>query len=407
MTNSVFQAVAITDKVYWVGGIDWAVRDFHGYLTSRGTTYNAYLVLAQQPTLIDTVKANMYEEMMARVASVIDPKNVEIIVSNHAEPDHSGSLVRTIDAIKPRAVYASAKGAEALEQHYHAHLPVTVVPDKGTISLGDMTLTCAETKLVHWPDSMVSYLAERRLLFSQDAFGMHLADYRRFADEMPASILDEEAAKYFANILLPLVNPIRKALDKLGTLNVPIDMIAPDHGPIWRKDIPAVIERYRRWCDQPRGNKAVVLYDTMWSATELMARAIGEGLAAGGAEARLYCLKSSHRSDIATAILDAGALLVGAPTINGEAFPTLHDAMTYLRGLRPQGLVGAAFGCYGWGGEGAGDLLDYLKQMNVELMQQEPIRCKYAPDDAVLQQCRQLGLNTARRLVERTQKPPA
>ncbi len=403
--KDVFRAVPVTDHVWWVGAIDWAVRDFHGYLTSRGTTYNAYLIVADKVTLIDTVKASYRDEMLARIASVVPPKTVDAIVSNHSEPDHSGALVETIRALEPRTVYASKKGVEALNEYFGTAGDITPVEDGQTLDLGGASLTCAETKMCHWPDSMVSYLHEDRMLFSQDGFGMHLASYARFADEIDPWVLDYEARKYYANILLPLSTFIQKAIDKLQGLGVPIDVIAPDHGPIWRQGPLRVVEAYARYAAQTRTRRAVVVYDTMWESTHWMARAIGEGLAAGGAEPKLMPLGGVHRSDVATELLDAGALVAGAPTINNQMFPTLADCLTYVQGLKPKGLVGGVFGSYGWGGESTKHIQKVFEDMNVELVG-PPVRAKYRPSPDTLAECYTLGRTLADRLAKNPARTP-
>jgi flavorubredoxin len=402
--KDVFKAAKVTEDVYWVGAIDFSVRDFHGYLTSRGTTYNAYLILADKVTLIDTVKAPFKDEMLARVASVVDPEKVEYVISNHSEPDHSGALVQTIAAVKPEKVFASVKGVEALRAHYHLDGGIVPVKDGGTLSLGDRTVTFLETRMLHWPDSMFSYLQEEKLLFSQDGFGMHLASYERFDDELDAQLLEYEAAKYYANILLPLSNFVTKTLHRVTELGLELEIIAPDHGPIWRKDVQKIIDLYARWARQERNNKAIVVYDTMWSSTELMARAIGEGLRAGGASPKLMPMSGYHRSDVATEILDAGALIAGSPTINNTMFPTMADVLTYIKGLRPKNLIGAAFGSYGWGGEAGKDIRTVLEQMKVELVD-EPLRIVYVPGENDLKRCYELGLKVAERLTEKAAQP--
>jgi len=400
--DGAFQAVPVTDRVYWVGAVDWDVRNFHGYLTSRGTSYNAFLVLADRVTLIDTVKAPFAEELLARVASVVDPAKIEVVVSNHSEPDHSGGLPRVLEAVRPELVVASANGVKALDAHFGLDGRVTAVGDGQELSLGNMTLTFAETKMCHWPDSMVSYLHEDALLFSQDAFGMHLAANERFADEMDHAVVRGEAAKYYANILLPLGAFVQKALAKLQALKLPLRIVAPDHGPIWRteQDIREIVSSYERWVRQERTIKAVVVYDTMWQSTARMARAVGEGLTAGGAAVKLVRMDASHRSDVATEILDAGALVVGSPTLNNTIFPTVADVLTYLRGLKPKGLIGAAFGSYGWSGEAPRQLHAMLAEMDVETVA-EPVRVQYVPDEQALAECRRLGQAVAAAMKER------
>lgn len=392
-----FQAAKVTDHVYWVGAIDWGIRDFHGYQTSRGTTYNAYLVLADKVTLIDTVKAPFLDEMLSRIGTIIAPDKIDYIISNHSEMDHSGSLPRAISAIKPEKVFASAMGVKALSDHFHLNQEIIAVNEKEPLNLGSLNLSFVETRMVHWPDSMFTYLSEEGVLFSQDGFGMHLATSERFADEIDDAIMIQEATKYFANILTPLSSIIAKLLKKVGGLGLDIKVIAPDHGPIWRKDAGTMVERYGKWCAQEPTRKAVVAFDTMWQSTAGMARAIGEGLTAGGASARIMPLKSCHRSDVATEILDAGALIVGSPTMNNNIFPTVADLMTYLKGLKPQNLIGAVFGSYGWSGEAAKQLADIFTQMKVDLVA-EPLRAKYVPDSEALSQCHSLGMQIAEKL---------
>jgi len=385
-----FRAVQVSEHVYWVGAIDWTVRNFHGYLTGRGTTYNAYLILADKITLVDTVKKPFTGELLERVASVVDPGQIAYIISNHSEMDHSGGLPAVIEAVRPDKVFASANGAKALQDHLHLDHQITVVKDDQQLSLGNLDVTFLMTPMVHWPDSMISYLAQDQMLFSQDGFGMHLASTERFADQLDQDVVTQEFAKYYANILLPYPGPVSKILTKLAGLSLPLAMIAPDHGPIWRTDLDELQAHYAKWAAREPTRKAVVIFDTMWHSTELMARAIGEGLAGGGAVARLMRLDVSHRSDVAAELLEAGALLVGSPNLNNNVFPTVGDVMTYLRGLRPANLIGAAFGSYGWNNTATQQLNNMLTEMKVEIVS-EPVSVKYVPDEQGLARCRQLG----------------
>lgn len=394
-----FQAVKIAEDVYWVGAIDWEIRNFHGYSTNRGTTYNAYLLLAEKPVLIDTVKAPFFDEMMTRIKSIIEPSKIQYIVSNHSEMDHTGSLPRTINEIKPDRVYASRMGQKALAAHFHIDpQTVEIVGDDDNLDLGGMSLSFAETRMCHWPDSMVSYLPEKKILFSQDAFGMHLAGHERFADEVDPGVTGYESAKYYANILLHLSSFIEKTLDKIKASGLQIDMIAPDHGPIRRRaeDIGEIIEKYREWAAQRPSKKAVVIYDTMWGSTAKIARAVGEGLAAGGLEVKLLNMSLAHRSDAITELLEAGALVVGSPTMNNNIFPTVADVMTYVKGLKPRNLVAAAFGSYGWSGEAPKQLHDTLTDIGLNVAK-DPLRINYVPDIQDLEQSRALGLELAAR----------
>lgn len=396
-----FKAIKVSDHVYWVGAIDWAVRDFHGYATHRGTTYNAYLVMADKITLIDTVKKGFQREMLSRIASVVDPAKITYIVSNHAEMDHTGSLLETIDEVKPEKVFASRMGVKALAEHFHHNKEITALADGEALDLGNMTLVAVETRMVHWPDSMMTYLDADKLLFSQDGFGMHLASTERFADQIPQWLLEHEAAKYYANILLLYTQTIAQALDKVTGLGVEIDCVCPDHGPVWREpeQIQWIIGNYVKWAEQKPTDKVVIVYDTMWKTTQHMADAIADGVREAGCRAKVLPMSAAHRSDVATEILDAGAFLAGSPTINNQIFPSLADVLTYLRGLKPQNLIGGVFGSFGWSGEACKQLTGYLDQMGTEIVA-EPLRFKYVADDAMLAQAHQWGAEIAGKLKE-------
>jgi flavorubredoxin len=399
--KDVYSAIKVTDNVYWVGAIDWTIRDFHGYTTPHGSTYNAYLVMADDITLIDTVKAPFKDEMLSRIKSIVDPSKIKYIVSNHSEMDHSGSLSDVIDFIKPEKVFASAVGVKTLKELFHDQHEIIPVKDGDKLSLGNMELTFMETRMIHWPDSMFTYLAADELLFSQDAFGMHLASFERFADEIPAATLEYEGATYYANIVLPYSPIVLKALDKVAASGLKIKIIAPDHGPIWRKDIGRIIELYKKWALQKPTAKAVVVYATMWHSTEKMAQAIGESLAQAGVRVKLFSMNETHRSEVVYEVLDAGALIVGSPTLNNNILPQMADVMTYLKGLKPANLIGAAFGSYGWSGESVKHLEATLKEMKVEIVA-ESISVKHVPDSDVLEKCHEMGKTIAAQLLKKT-----
>jgi len=396
--NETFVAEKITEHVYWVGAIDWNIRDFHGYATHRGSTYNAYLIMGEKIVLVDTVKRPFYKQLMSRIASVVDPGRIDLIISNHSEMDHSGCLPEAIATIKPEKVFASPMGVKALRQNLGL-TGVEEIKDGQTLSLGNLTLSFLETRMLHWPDSMVTYLPEDELLFSQDGFGMHLASSERFDDQLPAWLLEYEAAKYFANILLPFCGQVTKVLERVAETKLSLKFIAPDHGPIWRANPETILNLYGKWARQEAANKAVIVYDTMWNSTETMAHAVGSGFIAEGVPIKIMPLRSCHRSDVVTELLEAGALAVGTPTLNNNLFPTVADALTYIKGLKPKNLVAAAFGSYGWSGEGVGQVLDQLKAMKLDVLD-EGVKHLYVPDDDALARCRRLGSDTARRMKE-------
>jgi flavorubredoxin len=400
VSDNGFKAIRVSEHVWWVGAIDWALRDFHGYSTQRGSTYNAYLVMGDHPVLIDTVKAPFRDEMLARVASVVNPADVKVIVSHHAEMDHSGSLSQVIDIIKPQKVYASQMGVKNLAAQFHHQHEITPVKDAESLKLGGLSFTFLETRMLHWPDSMISYLAEDELVFSQDGFGMHLATPKLFADENDPAVMLYEGRKYYANILLPYSALILKLLERIKSLGISIKTIAPDHGPVWRGDLGTLLGWYAKWATQKPESRAVIAYDTMWQSTATMARSIADGLREGGADVAVMPMSCMTRADVMTELLCAGAFLVGSPTINNTIFPTLADVLAYARGLRPKNLIGAAFGSYGWSGEACGQLEGMLRDMGIELAL-PALKQQFVPDQAALARCREFGRQMAAKLKER------
>ena len=387
---NIYSAIKVSKHVYWVGAIDWSIRDFHGYATPHGSTYNAYLVMADKITLIDTVKAPFMDEMMARIASIINPSKIDYIVSNHSEQDHSGCVLEVIDQVKPEKVFASVMGVKNLKDIFHSDYKIQPVKDGETLSLGNMDLKFMETRMIHWPDSMFSYLQEDGVMFSQDAFGMHLATLERFADELPVGQLEYEAATYYANIVLPYSPVVLKTLEKIAATDWAIKIFAPDHGPVWRKDLGFIIDLYKKWAEQKPVNKAVIVYATMWHSTEMMAKVIAESLVREGVRVSLLSINDVHRSEVVYEVLGAGALIVGSSTLNNNMLPQMADVMTYLKGLKPANLIGAAFGSFGWSGESVKDLEGMLKEMKVDIVA-ETISVKHVPAKDVLEKCSELG----------------
>ncbi|GAB6270850.1 MAG TPA: MBL fold metallo-hydrolase [Syntrophaceae bacterium] len=398
--TDIYSAIKISDHVYWVGAIDWSIRDFHGYTTPHGSTYNAYLIMADKITLIDAVKAPFMGEMLARIASVVDPSKIDYIVSNHSEQDHSGCLFEVIDRIKPEKVFASTMGVKTLKDIFHDNYNILPVKDGEILSLGNMDLKFMETRMIHWPDSMFSYLEKDGLLFSQDAFGMHLATFERFADELPVDQLTYEAATYYANIILPYSPVVLKALEKVAATGWAIKVFAPDHGPVWRKDLGFIIDLYKKWAGQKPANKAVVVYATMWHSTEMMAKAIAESMAREGVCVKLLSMNDVHRSEVVYEVLEAGVLIVGSSTLNNNMLPQMADVMTYLKGLKPVNLIGAAFGSYGWSGESVKDLEAILREMKVDIVA-DSVSVKHVPGSDVLEKCSKLGKTIAAELKKR------
>ena len=340
-------AIEISPKVWWVGGIDWNERLFHGYTTERGITYNAYLIMDEKITLIDTCKATFADELVQRISQVVDPAKIDVVITNHVEMDHSGSLP-VIHKIAPNAeIYASA-GAGVNELRAHFGIEATPVKTGDTLCIGERTLSFVATPMVHWPDNMVTYSDVDKILFSNDAFGQHFATTKRFDDENDMCEVMKQAKKYYANIVWPYGIQAGRALAAVKGLE--LKMIAPSHGCIWRSHIDEIIAKYEEWTTYQTQEKAVVVFDSMWHSTESMAREICDAFIAEGISAQLIDVKSTHISDIMLYMCDAKYVAVGSPTLNSNMLPTVASFLTYMRGLSPKNeqRIGLAFGSYGW-----------------------------------------------------------
>ncbi|MBW1676258.1 MAG: FprA family A-type flavoprotein [Deltaproteobacteria bacterium] len=392
--------VEILKDIYWVGAIDWNIRDFHGYSVDRGTTYNAFLLMDDKITLFDTVKKGFKGDLLKNIRKIIDPTKIDYLVVNHVEMDHSSLVPEIAELVQPEKIFCSEMGKKNLLAHFHTeNWPYEVVKTGDSISLGKRTVQFIETRMLHWPDSMFSYIPGDRLLISSDAFGQHLASTERFDDEVDLSLLLGHAAKYYANIILPYSNLVQKLLAQVKEINLAVDMIAPDHGLIWRKNPGKILECYDEWSQQRSKLKALVIYDTMWHSTEMMAQAIMEGLVEEGVSARSFDLAVNHRSDIITEVLDAGALIIGSSTLNNGMLPQMADLLHYMRGLRPANKIGAAFGSYGWSGEAVKLINTIMEEMKFRVL--DPgIRVQYVPTQDDLKKCVDLGRKVARTLKE-------
>jgi flavorubredoxin len=387
----------IAEGVFWVGAIDWTRRDFHGYSTHHGTTYNAYLILDEKKALIDTAQSSHFTELLARVKGLVDPAEIDYLVSLHVEPDHSGSLSQML-ALCPRAqvVTVERHGEQGLGKYFHQKLPLITVKEGSTLSLGKRSLSFVPTPMLHWPDNMVAFLSPDAILFSSDAYGQHLSTSARFDDQADMALVMAEAAKYYANIILPFPTQVTRALERTRALNPKV--IAPAHGVMWRGHLPEILEAYGRWSRGETRPRALVVYDTMWHSTEAMALAVVEGIAQEGVEVGLHGLGSSEPGDIVGDLLEARALAVGSPILNNNLLPRVAGFLTYLKGLRPRGRFGAAFGSFGWGGATAVKAIkEDLKLAGMEVLEDE-LAVRFSPTQEELQACRQLGQKLAQKI---------
>jgi len=394
----------VKNNLYWVGAIDWNVRDFHGYSTYKGTTYNAYLVKDEKTTLFDTVKKSHMHELVHHIKQLMDPTEIDYLIVNHVEMDHSGSLPEIIELIKPEKIFCSKMGLKAINEHFHpTDWPLEAVENGQTLSLGTKTVQFLETRMLHWPDSMFSYLQEDRVLISSDAFGQHFASSERFDDEVDFSELMEQTAKYYANILTLYSPLIRKLLTKVQEMGLEIDLIAPDHGLIWRSHIKDVLQAYADWSQNKGKRKALVIYDTMWKSTEMMAKAITTGINMTGVSVKLINLAVNHRSEVMTDVLNAKAVVLGCATLNNGMLPRMAGFLMYMRGLKPTNKIGAAFGSFGWSGEAVKLMNTAMEEMKFDII--EPgMRVKYVPSHADLQECVEMGKRIGEAVIAQTEE---
>ncbi len=395
----VLPPVKVLENIFWVGAVDWNARHFHGftYSTHRGTTYNAYLIIDKKVALVDTVQHNFAEEMMERIREIIDPSKIDYVIANHVESDHSGSIAEVLKHATNATVVGTANCQKGLEKHYFGNWKFQTVKTGDTLNLGERTLSFLEAPMLHWPDSMFTYIEKDALLLPNDAFGQHLATSKRFADEVDQSILMWEAAKYYANILWPFSTLVTRKIEEVQKLGLKIDMIAPSHGIIWRKDPMKIVKAYLKWASGDAKKKVLIVYDTMWKSTEKMAKAMLEGISSEGVEVVLYRLPFSDEGDIIGELLETKGLLLGSATINTGILPTLAPFLREMEGLRPRNKLAAAFGSYGWGGGATATIEKSLKAAGMELAA-PAITVKWVPDKDELQKCYEYGREFAKKI---------
>ncbi len=390
----------IKEDIYWVGVRDWNIRWFHGpaYSTHRGTTYNSYIIKDEKKVLVDGVYKPFISRFFEHVEQVVDFKDIDYYIVNHVEPDHSSSFPATMEYLRDDVtVVCSEKGKEAVIEHYGNGYNFKVVETGDRINIGKRNLAFVNASMLHWPDSMFTYIPEERLLLSNDAFGMHLAVSGLFDDQVEEPVLMEEARKYFANILTPFSAILLKKLKEVQEMEIEIEMIAPAHGIIWRKEPGKIIEKYREWAAGESKEKVLIVYETMWDSTEMIARKIADGIIDQGVEVQLFRKSVSDKNDILKEFLDARAIIVGSPTFNRTIIPELAPFLTDLEGLRFKNKLGAVFGSYGWGGGASKRIIEYLEKAQIEVIN-EPFEVKYVPSQAEREEACQFGKEIAARV---------
>jgi flavorubredoxin len=396
--------VELKKDIYWVGAIDWSVRDFHGYETPRGTSYNNYLIMDEEITLIDTVKYDFSDITIKQIANIVDPAKIKHIVINHIENDHVSSI-DDIMALTPNAtIHISARGKKGLDRFFDtSRWKFNIVKTGDTLKTGKHSLVFIETPMLHWPDSMVSFCPEANILFSQDAFGQHVASSARFDDEfddcVSPTVLDDAVVDYYANILMPFGQLILDKVGDLGKLGIQPEIIAPDHGIIWRKNPQRVLDAYVGMATGKADLRAIIVYDTMWKSTEIMCTPIADGIRSEGVDCRVLKMRATPMNVIIKEFWKARGTLFGSPTLNNILYPTLAECLTHLRGLRPKNRLVGAFGSYGWGGGAVKESYEIFTKMGLE--QFEPgLQIIFKPSTEDEEKCYKFGQDYAIRLKE-------
>ncbi len=390
----------IKKGVYWVGAVDWNIRSFHGptFTTPYGTTYNSYLIVDEQITLVDAVYTPFAQELIDHIAEIIDPTTIDNVVVNHIETDHAGALPN-IMALNPGArMFATNNAKVGLAKHFDQDWDITVVKSGDTLKTGKYTLSFLEAPMLHWPDSMFTYIGELKLLMPNDAFGQHYASNFRFDDQVNFNHVMDEARKYYANILNPFSKLVLKKLAEVESLGLEIDMIAPSHGIIWRQNPDKILQAYSGWAKGESAKKVVILYDTMWESTTKLAKAFMEGITEAGVEAALYQVSKTDHNDILTDVINASAVLIGSSTVNNNILPSLSPILDELVGLKAPGKIGLAFGSQGWAGGAVKTIEQRLTEAGVE-MHGPAFVVKWLPNGEELQRAKELGKEIAMQVV--------
>ena len=385
---------AITDKVRWVGKIDWELRTFHGeeYSTHRGSSYNSYLIQDQKTVLIDTVWEPFATEYVENLKKQIALQQIDYIIAHHAEIDHSGALPELMREIPDTPIYCTATGAKILKGHYHQDWNFVPFKTGDTLDIGSSQLIFVEAKMLHWPDSSFTYMTGDNILFSNDAFGQHYASELMYNDLVDQAELYQECIKYYANILTPFSPLVTKKIQEVLSLDLPVNMIAPSHGVIWRDNPAQIINKYLEWADNYQENQITIVYDTMWNGTKKMAEAIAEGISAADSSVavKLFNVGRSDKNDVLTEVFKSKAFLVGSSTINRGILSGAASILEMIAGLGFKNKKAGAFGSYGWSGESVKIIEARLKDAKLEVI--EPgLKVLWNPDTESYFQCVEFG----------------
>lgn len=391
-------AFLIRNNVHWVGKADWELRKFHGdeYSTHRGSSYNSYLVRENKVALIDTVWKPFAAEFVSGLKELIDLRKIDFIVANHGEIDHSGALPLLLREIPGTPIYCTANAVKSLKGHHHADWNFKVVKTGDTLDLGGKQLVFVEAPMLHWPDTMMSYLTGDNILFSMDAFGQHFCADPLFDDRVDQDELLAEALKYYANILTPYNALVKKKIDQVLALKLPVDIICPSHGVVWRKDPLRIVEKYLSWAADYKENQITLVYDTMWGGTRRMAEAVAAGIRAADPAVlvKQYNISGSDKNDVISEIFKSKGIILGSPTVNKGILTAMAALLEEVRGLAFKGKKAASFGAYGWSGESVKALNEGIAKAGFAVVD-EGLSALWNPDDDTLAKCVEFGKRLA------------
>jgi flavorubredoxin len=389
----------VKNNVYWVGKVDWELQKFHGdeYSTNRGSTYNSYLIKEEKIVLIDTVWKPFSKEFVENLSKEVDLNNIDYVITNHAESDHSGALPELMEKIPETPIYCTANGVKSIKGHYHKDWNFQVVKTGDTLDLGNgKQLIFVEMKMLHWPDSMACYLTGDNILFSNDAFGQHYATEFMYNDLVDQDELYAECLKYYANILTPFSMFVDKKIKEVLDLKIPIDIIATSHGVIWRDNPTQIVEKYLTWANDYQENQITILYGTMWDGTKRMAEAITKGIREIDEQVnvKLYNVAKTDKNDLITEIFKSRIILVGSPTIGGGVLSGIAEILELIKEMRFKNKKAASFGCYGWSGESIKVIKEHLEKSGFSVIN-DGIRAMWNPDDESIEKCVEFGREIA------------
>ena len=376
----------VKNNVSWVGYIDWELQWFHGndYSIMNGSSQNAYLIQEEKTVLIDTVWAPHRFEFVENLKKEIDLSKIDYIIANHGETDHSGALTALLDEIPGTPVYCTANAVKSLEGQYGKRgWNFHVIKPGETLDIGNgKQLVFIPMTMIHWPDSMATYMTGDNILFSNDAFGQHFAVEELFNDKANQSLLMKEALKYYVNIVNPFSPMVARKLKEIEGMNLPIDIIAPSHGVIWRDHPEQIVQKYAEWSQPYQENQVTIAYETMWEGTAKIARAIAAEISRQSPDTvvKVYNVAKADKNEIMTEIFKSKAICVGSPTCVNEILSTMSGWLTFLKELKFRNKRAAAFGCYGWSGESVKILKERLADAGFKVIDEE-IKSNWNPDE--------------------------